>query len=242
MLKKAENKSIVADVVKQIEEAILARDFKPGDKLPSSRELQTIFGASLGTIREAVVILEQKGLIEVKKGAKGGIFVREASTEPVSESLALLIRQLKISPRELAEFRQTVEGGVIRLAIERATEADIRSLNKFRLEFQNCLNRGAEGWKAFLAAEVRLRKMIISIANNRTFEAVLHPIHDNIFAYTDSYLPGNDALIQEAYDDWIRILDAIENRDKETAVAISQDHIARFLVYLERGKELASQK
>jgi len=237
MFKKARNKSLVSDVVEQIEEAILANRFNPHDRLPSSRELQTIFGASLGTIREAIAILEQRGLVEVKKGAKGGIFVREASTEPVTQGLGLLIRQMKISPRELAEFREIVEGGMIRIVVDNVTRKDLRRLNQFRAKFRKCLNRGSEGWKDFLKTEVELRRMIISLAKNKAFEAVLRAIHDNIFEYGSYYLPGNNALIQEAYDDWMKILDAIESGDKDTAEKVTRDHIERFSIHLEEGRK-----
>ncbi len=71
MLKKAKSLSLVRNVVQQIEAAILAGEYGVGDKLPSTRQLQDILGASLGTIREGLARLEQKGLVTVKKGTKG---------------------------------------------------------------------------------------------------------------------------------------------------------------------------
>ena len=234
MLKKVIAKSLVGDVVTQIEDAILNRTYKSGDKLPSQRDLQTILGASLGTIREAVAILEQKGLIEVKKGAKGGIFIKEATTESMSESLALLIRQLKISPTELSEFRQVVEEGLIRLVIERATTLEINELSKYKKEFKACLNSGSEGYKRFLKAEIRLRKRLASIIKNQVYQIVLEPIHENIPKYTETS-PSFKDLTQEAYDDWVTILTAIEEKDVETAASATKNHILRFAKYMENG-------
>ncbi len=76
-LQKAKSLSLVENVVHQIEEAVLTGEYKVGDKLPSTRQLQDILGASLGTIREGLARLEQKGLIEVKKGTKGGFLKYE---------------------------------------------------------------------------------------------------------------------------------------------------------------------
>ncbi len=50
-LEKTKNLSLVEDVTHQIEDAILYGEYKPGDKLPSTRKLQEVFGASLGNIR-----------------------------------------------------------------------------------------------------------------------------------------------------------------------------------------------
>lgn len=56
----------------QIEAAILDKVFKAGDRLPSERELQEAFQTSRGSVREALRTLRQKGLLDAKKGAKGG--------------------------------------------------------------------------------------------------------------------------------------------------------------------------
>ena len=236
MLKKIRNSSLVDDVVNQIEDSILSGELSPGDKLPPTRNLQTILGASLGSIREALAILEQKGLIKIKKGAKGGIFIKEASTDSMAESLDLLIRQMKISPRELAEFRQNAEAGLIRLVIERITDAQVAELNEYLSRFQKCLGRGCLGWKEFLTIEAECRRKMIGLAQNKVYEAVLLPIHNNIFGYATELTPGSNELVQEAYDDWSGLLAAIQTRDADRAVRITRDHIHRFQLHMERGR------
>ena len=96
-LHKAKSLSLVENVVRQVEDAIVAGEYSVGDKLPSTRELQRILGASLGTIREGLARLEQKGLLAVKKGTKGGFFVNDVTTQPMTESIDLLMRHLKVS-------------------------------------------------------------------------------------------------------------------------------------------------
>lgn len=234
VLKKAKQHSLVADVVSQVEETILSSRIKPGERLPASRDLQSILGASLGTIREAVAILEQKGLVEVKKGAKGGIFVKEASTDSVAEGLGLLIRQFSISYEELAEFRQINEAAVMRLVAERASDEDLSNLDDFMDDFRRALHMGDQGWRHFLVTEVSLRKHLIALTKNRTYKAVLNPIHDNILSYTDKLLPGKKGLVQEAYTDWENIVAALKKRDGKTAALITKDHIGRFLDHIKK--------
>ncbi len=72
MFQKAKQNRIFQDVVDQIQEAILQGRLKAGNKLPSERELQEIFQTSRGTLREALRVLEQKGLITIKTGVSGG--------------------------------------------------------------------------------------------------------------------------------------------------------------------------
>jgi DNA-binding FadR family transcriptional regulator len=240
LLQKIEKTSLVEKVCQQLESAILTGEYGPGDRLPTTRSLQTMLGASLGSIREALAILQQKGLITVKKGTKGGAFVREPSTAMVSESLELLMRQLKLTPRELSEFRRNVEGGLIRLVLKRATDQEIQNLAAYREKLRACLGRGETGWYQLLRTEHRLRREMIVISANRTYQAVLSPIHDNIVRYASKFLKGNEEMAEEAFFFWDQILSAVENRDGDTAAAKTEEMIECFLEHMNRqGSDLA---
>ena len=105
-------------IVEQIESAIVNGELKQGERLPAEMKLKDMFDTSRGSVREALRVLEQKGLVDIKTGVKGGAVVKEANTSAISDSMALLIRCRKISLRHLAEFRQLLEG----YAAERAAE------------------------------------------------------------------------------------------------------------------------
>lgn len=241
MFRKAKQSGLVGDVVSQIEEAIVERRLKPGDKLPSPQELQDTLGTSRGTLREAFRILAQKGLIETRPGFKGGAFVRETNTKPVSEGLDLLIRQRKVSIEDFAEFRKVVEAGLLNLVAEKVTERDLEELHTFLEEFEGYVKQGPLGWKRFLECEVRLRKVLIRISGNRMYEAVLIPIHENILSYAYKYLPGEIAKIEEAFQDWRRIIEALENHDAATAASVTQDHITRYAERMKHGRDALIQ-
>jgi DNA-binding transcriptional regulator YhcF (GntR family) len=112
MFETAKSTKVFQDVVAQIEDAILAGRVKTGDMLPSERDLKDMFRISRGTLREALRVLEQKGLIEIKLGVGGGSLVKTVDGGQVSESLGLLIRSQKVSLNQLAEFREGLEGTV----------------------------------------------------------------------------------------------------------------------------------
>ena len=228
-LKKARTLSLVEDVVQQIEGAILDGEYVPGDKLPSTRELMDIFGASLGTVRESLAIIEQKGLLEVRKGAKGGFFIQDISTRPMSESLEILMRHGSLSPRELYEFRATVEAGVLRLVVKRATNADIERFFVYLDKFAACLNKGESGWWQLCEIEQELRKDFLNVIKNRTYEAVLTPIISNILKYARSKMTGGDEETQTAYDYWVQIMPALAERDEEKAAALVKKLLFHFL-------------
>ncbi|MEJ2025696.1 MAG: FCD domain-containing protein [Deltaproteobacteria bacterium] len=228
-LKKARKSSLVQDIVSQIEEAIVDGTYTAGDKLPSLSRLHEILGASQGTLREAFRILAQKGLIEVKLGSKGGAYVKESNSQPVAEGLALLIRQGKISYRDLAEFRKVVEAGLLRLVLQKATGQDVAVLKDLLRRLEPCLKKGSAGWSDFLDIEVEIRKQFIRIAGNSMFEAVLIPIHENIYTYGCKLANDSETKPDKAFHDWTQIISAIEKSDLEKAVSVTTRHIDRYV-------------
>lgn len=228
ILTRVRKSSLVQDIVNQIENAIVEGTYKPGDKLSSLQKLQKIIGASQGTLREALRILEQKGLIEIRLGIKGGIFIRESSTESITEGLGLLIRQRKISYYEIANFRKVVEAGLIKLVIHNATKEDIDLLKKNLIEMKIFSSKGAEGWQDVLDIEVKIRKFFIKIANDKMYEAVLVPIHENIISYARQLFLTKGFFPQDAYDDWEKTIQAIEKKDVKKTIEITIHHIERY--------------
>ena len=110
MFRKTVQNRIYQDLVEQIQDAILDGKLKPGDKLPSQRELVELFQTSRASLREALRVLQHKGLIEVKLGVSGGAVVKDINTEQITEDLSLLMQHQKVSFDQLAEFREGVEG------------------------------------------------------------------------------------------------------------------------------------
>ena len=64
-------------IITQIRDAILSGKVKPGDRLASEKELLSQFSVSKATMREALRVLESMGLIEIRKGVVGGVFIAE---------------------------------------------------------------------------------------------------------------------------------------------------------------------
>ena len=228
MFQQAKQSKIFQNVVDQIQDAILQGRLKAGSKLPAERELKELFKTSRGTLREALRVLEQKGLITIKTGVKGGAVVEALSTNQVSESLDLLIRYQRVSLRDLAEFREGVEGIVAGLAVERVKAKDIQYLKKLLADAKTLLDEGASGWDAFLMVDNQLHMMLAHIAGNPIYESVLQTIYDNIHRYFDQFLPREEGLLRENYQDLCKIVEAVENGQAAQAHLLVQNHVYRF--------------
>jgi len=228
MFREAKQNRIFQDVVDQIQEAILQGRLKAGSKLPPERELIDTFKTSRGTLREALRVLEQKGLITIKTGVSGGAFVKVLSIQQVSESLDLLIRYERVSLRDLAEFREGVEGIVAGLAVERVKSEDIQYLKKLLADAKTHLDEGASGLDNFIHVDNQLHMALAHIAGNPIYESVLQTIYDNIHRYFDQFLPREEELLRENYQDLCEIVKAVENGQAAQAHLLVQNHVYRF--------------
>jgi GntR family transcriptional repressor for pyruvate dehydrogenase complex len=184
----AKQNRIFQDVVEQIQEAIIDGHLKVGDRLPAERELKEMLQTSRSTLREALRVLEQKGLIEIKLGMGGGAVVKAVSSDLVAESLDLLIRSRQVSLRHIAEFRERVEGDVVRLATSRLKDADIDALDKAPGRCPGQCDRGAEAVPDFLTADINIHQYFAKITGNPIYISLFKTIHNNMRRYFDEYL------------------------------------------------------
>jgi GntR family transcriptional repressor for pyruvate dehydrogenase complex len=120
--------SIVSSVIDHIREALLRRDLKPGDYLPSETELTRTFGVSKSSVREAVKMLQAMGVVEVRRGQ--GTLVR---TQPGAGYISPMIFQLLMEsgyPDDLVELRLMFEPAYTVMAMRRATDEDLARIGK----------------------------------------------------------------------------------------------------------------
>lgn len=236
LFRKAKQNRIFQDVVEQIQSAILDGRIKPGDKLPAERELGEMFGTSRGTLREALRVLEQKGLIEIRLGVGGGAIAKDPGGEQITESLDLLIRSQKISLSHLAEFREDVEGTVTGMAAERATDDDIRHLQDLLEVAKASWESGGAQWTEFMRVDEKVHMFMARISGNPIYEYILRTVHDNIHIYYDRYLPWGPKELNENYDDLCQLVAAVADKDAKRAVRVAREHVRRFNSYMEKKK------
>jgi len=114
------------DAVQQITGAIRAGDLGVGDKLPSERELAGLMQISRPTVREAIKLLSESGVIEVRPGKRGGSFV---ASDVVPRNLVAEQSDLRLAEvAGVLEARRLFEPRVAQLAALRGTSEDFEAL------------------------------------------------------------------------------------------------------------------
>jgi GntR family transcriptional regulator, transcriptional repressor for pyruvate dehydrogenase complex len=116
------------EICRRIRTHLAEGGLKPGDKLPDERELAAQLGVGRNALREALRSLEVAGLVERRKGAKGGAFIREGDTDRMDQVMRDLLSVGSISVADLAEARIHILELVVRLVCERAVDGDFEAL------------------------------------------------------------------------------------------------------------------
>ena len=116
-------------IVAQIKDAIFGGSLKPGERLPSERELADIFRTSRVTVRSAILTLRNNGIVTVRKGTGGGTFVAQDLDEgEITDLLRDIIKWKNIGIRDVLEVRGILEPHIAYLAAVDPTPAQIRQI------------------------------------------------------------------------------------------------------------------
>jgi DNA-binding FadR family transcriptional regulator len=232
-LQKINQKRAFQLVAEQLEDAIVSGRLKPGDKLPPERDMLVDLATSRRSLREAIRILEQKGLIETRLGVKGGSFVKVPTTDSVSESLALLIQFKKVPVKELAEFRLDLEGIVARRAAQRADESDIDHLKKIVSKAEAVLGDPLAEFSDYKEIDREYHLALAAAARNQLYASVLRIIHDNMSHYFEKHVAYHKGRFHDHYKEMIEMVEALKNQDGDKAFALASHHIQDFFRYVD---------
>ena len=212
-------------VVDQIRRAIHIGRFLPGEKLPPERNLAEQLGVSRTTVREAARVLEGEGLVEIRRGATGGLFVlsRELSDEGLRATIKSNLQEFE----DILDFRIVTESGAVRLAAQRRTKSDLDGMRRALAEMDE------------IAGQTERRHLVESVARFRAIDSEFHirvarasknPLL--VKAVEDArvalFLPIGAVfghLEDNANEFHSAVAEAIERRDGDAAAAAIRAHI-----------------
>lgn len=206
----------------------MSGNFRPGEKLPSERELTDIFETSRRTLREAFRVLEQKGLIEIKIGSKGGVFVANRVGEKLSETLSLFIRNESISGKDIAEFRALTEGEVTKILAGRANQKTLNFIAESILTIEEILNSKTIDKQLFVEKELALHQLLADKCGNALYAHIVETVYDLLLR--DAFLLDNidREYVKKAINDWNDILGALRSKSAKKAGDLMKKHILSF--------------
>jgi GntR family transcriptional repressor for pyruvate dehydrogenase complex len=216
-------------IAEKILDAIIARQFKVGDALPSERELSGQFGVSRTVIREAIRSLSTKGVVEVQSGR--GVQVLPLDAAPVTEAMSLLLRLTPdVSFNMMHEVRLMLETHVAGVAAQRATEDDLATLDDLLERMTEVVNaHGSSGMshRDFDLAQRpdwELHRGIAKAAQNGLYLVMLDSISSIIFEVRAAIFAHFDGPYP-FLDEYRAIVNAIKRRDPDGARKAMEAHL-----------------
>ena len=211
--------------VEQIAERIRHGDFFAGDRLPSERDLAAALRISRPTLREAVHVLIEAGVLEVRAGAAGGTFV---ASDYVPLELLRTKSDLRVSEvTGVLEARRMIEPRVAVLAARRASEVDFADLQR-TIDAQKQLLAHADVLAhedRFLQLDTQFHLRVARATGNTTIASLMRDLLNRLEIARDL------ALHEPPIPEWVidvheRTLSAIRSADPARIEEVMDEHLA----------------
>lgn len=213
-----ERVTVSEEIAKRVLDLINAGALKPGDKLPSERELMDQLRVSRSSIREALRSLSLMGLLETRPG--DGTYVCQHLVGFLAGQLEWSQLLGKRDIVELIEVRDPLEIQAAGLAAQRATPAHIAKLNQAVRAYR----KPGAVVEARLEADLQLHETIAEMSGNRILIYLLRIIRGTLRGYILEGRMGF-SIQTSAGDDHQRIVEAINAGDEPGARAAMEHHL-----------------
>jgi GntR family transcriptional repressor for pyruvate dehydrogenase complex len=119
---------VFEEIATQVRARLATGHLRPGDRLPSERDLAQQLGVGRNSVREALRALEVSGILRLHKGGAGGAFIARPTGDVVVSAMQDMYQLGAVTPEQFTEARIGLTEPVVRLACERWTEDDLQQL------------------------------------------------------------------------------------------------------------------
>jgi GntR family transcriptional repressor for pyruvate dehydrogenase complex len=164
-------RTLVADVVHELQQMIIKKEVKPGEFLPPRKELAVRFGVGLSTIQEATQALTAMGMLESRPGK--GTWVRQDALETLIPASAVGARLGELDARKLYDARSVIEVGLTEFAAQRASPRDVEDIWSALERMKIALDDD----EAFVEADLAFHLAVAKAGHNELLEQLYHLSH-----------------------------------------------------------------
>ena len=218
-------------LIDEIRVLIEADSLQPGDKIPTEQELMKIFKVSRTSVREALSVLRQEGVVEIVQGK--GTFLKKHYTpmpdiaDPASRGLAHFV-----------EARKILESSLARLAAERATEDDLDKMESTMAVLE--AKDGEPDVDAVINADLDFHYALARSTGNPVLLRLLQEVDSHLQKGRSTTIAFPQGRIK-AFEGHKRVLEALRGRAPDEAALQMARHIEeigkaqRFIAALQGG-------
>jgi GntR family transcriptional regulator, transcriptional repressor for pyruvate dehydrogenase complex len=228
------------DISLQLREAMASGSLAPGTRLPPERTLAAQFGVSRNTLREALRSLESSGVLQLRRGAHAGAYIRSSSGQGVANGLLDMYKLGGVTPEQLTEARILLETAIVHAACDNHTAADIEAL---RANFALAKRLNKEGRvQERIEANVDFHRLLARATHNTLLVTVMEAILDVVHEFVRTLGPYDASSVFSSRRRFITLLEA---RDRAGAAQEMEKSLRqmrkRYLSRLEAPGSAASR-
>ena len=231
MLKRVKPTRVSDLVFEQLRDLIFKGRLKPGDKLMTERELTESLGVSRPTVREAINRLVALGLLEHRQGQ--GTFVNPDAFSSDKNPFSAIVNDQEVSLVDLLEVRLGLECNAVMMAATRATEEDIRDLERNLEEINAEIRQGGLGQEPDVAFHMGIAYATKNTAHIRLmknfYELMFFGISTNL-----RLLYSEPSTLEKVTGHHTKIFQCIRAHDPEGAYEAMKEHITFVLDFFKR--------
>ncbi|MER6582432.1 FCD domain-containing protein [Nonomuraea sp. NPDC001023] len=216
-------------VVEQVEEAIESGALGPGARLPSERELMVQFSVGRSTVREALRVLQARGLVRSRPGDPNGAEVLPFSPAALHKSMTTLARVAELSLAELVQFRMVLDSSAVLLAARLRTEEQLAEMEaaiagmRAAAASAAASDHDAADHDAFSAADVAFHDVIVAASGNTLIQVctdVVRSVVLGLIAGKIADAPDRESLMRRSIRHHEEVLAAVRAGDGASAARL----------------------
>lgn len=215
-----ESKRLYQKVAADLKQQITSQRYKVGDKLPAERLIAEEMNVSRTVVREAIIMLEVEGLVDVQKGSGIHVIAQEGQAPQHDSTLDAAL--LTAGPFELLQARQLLESNIAEFAATQVTKQDIMELLRIQ-EMARGEDRARDSeWDKLFHIQVAkatqnsvLVLLIEQLWLHREHNPYWRKLHEHI----------DDKAIDSWCDDHDQILKALIRKDSQAAKLAMWQHL-----------------
>jgi GntR family transcriptional repressor for pyruvate dehydrogenase complex len=203
-------------------ELIRERGFKPGDKLPSERDLAALFGMSRSAVRESLIRLDTLRIVDSRP--KSGVYLQPYGAERSIEAMVLFAEtNTPLSADEVVqsvELRSVLESEAMRLACLRRTQVDLDSLQQILRDSAAAIARG----ESFAELDAQFHKAIVAATKNDVLLRFINVFYRMSRKRREIYF-DEPLQSKRSHAQHLQLYGAIEAQDAERGLRILRRHL-----------------
>lgn len=219
-------------VLKELLEYVKEQKFEKGDRLPSERNLVGILGISRATIREAMRILEERGILIARRGS--GVYINK------SADAMELVNNLT-PPNEGARIKDQLEARfmitpvIIRSAASRATEEEIGLLRNCIVSMSRAIV--ARELRQLVDADCEFHRILAAMTRNHKLIKIMEMLNSGNEFFWEYFIKNDEFVNNVIFAGFVGIVNAVKRKNGDEAAELAKRNIVNACEWLDKIKD-----